>query len=277
MSTQHWKIDDLPWDQFDPALVDPNLIPIVKAAALVEYNASDYATYLCNVFADDPVFCQAAQEWAIEETQHGEALGLWAEKADPSFDFKTAFARYTTGYRINVEASASIRGSKSGELVARCVVETGTSSYYAALGNAVREPVLKKICRHIAADEVHHYKMFYAFLEPQLKREKLSRVQRLKIALGRVAESEDDELSFAYFAANAPADAVYDRSTYTKAYQSRAYALYQTDHAEHIVTLVSRACGFKLSGKWRKPLGFIARHLIRASARRAESANRKAA
>ena len=33
-------------------------------------------------------------------------------------------------------ASRSVRGSRAGELVARCIVETGTSSYYAALGEA---------------------------------------------------------------------------------------------------------------------------------------------
>ncbi|MFX8477729.1 hypothetical protein ABTL82_19965, partial [Acinetobacter baumannii] len=33
----HWKIADLPWDQFDPARVEPELLAIIKAAALVEY------------------------------------------------------------------------------------------------------------------------------------------------------------------------------------------------------------------------------------------------
>ena len=34
---------------------------IIKAAALVEYNGRDYATYLCNVFNDDPEFQQVAR------------------------------------------------------------------------------------------------------------------------------------------------------------------------------------------------------------------------
>ena len=55
----------------------------------------------------------------------------------------------------------SSRGSRCGELVARCIVETGTSSYDTALMDAVEEPVLKEICRNIAADELRHYKLFY--------------------------------------------------------------------------------------------------------------------
>ena len=27
-----WTLDDIPWDRFEPAKVDPDLVPIVKAA-----------------------------------------------------------------------------------------------------------------------------------------------------------------------------------------------------------------------------------------------------
>ena len=53
MST-HWSVDDIPWDDFRADLVDKELVKIVKAAALVESNADDYASYLCNVFHGDP-------------------------------------------------------------------------------------------------------------------------------------------------------------------------------------------------------------------------------
>ena len=56
MANRHWTLDDLPWDQFDASKVDPEVLKIVKAAAMVEYNGRDYATYLCNVFHDDPEF-----------------------------------------------------------------------------------------------------------------------------------------------------------------------------------------------------------------------------
>ena len=53
-----------------------------------------------------------------------------------------------------------MRGSRAGELLARCVVESGTCSYYAALRDATREPVLRQICHHIAQDEARHYRLF---------------------------------------------------------------------------------------------------------------------
>src|SRR3546814_10807234 len=96
----------------------------------------------------------------------------------------------------------------------RCALVTGvqtcalpiSSSYYSALMNAIEEPVLKEVCRRIALDEVRHYKLFYTHLERYLAREGLGRWRRLRVGLGRVGEAEDDELAYAYYAANAPLD-----------------------------------------------------------------------
>jgi len=41
-----WTLDDIAWDRFDRTKVDPELLRIVKAASLVEYNGADYAQYL---------------------------------------------------------------------------------------------------------------------------------------------------------------------------------------------------------------------------------------
>ncbi|MCH8918767.1 MAG: hypothetical protein IIC52_12015 [Proteobacteria bacterium] len=79
----HWSPQDIPWESFDPARVDADIVKLVKAAAMVEKNSADYATYLCNVFAGDAAFQKAARHWAREEVQHGDVLGRWAEMADP--------------------------------------------------------------------------------------------------------------------------------------------------------------------------------------------------
>src|SRR5690348_15506929 len=166
-----WTLADIPWDRFDPQEVDPELLRIVKAASLVEQNGADYTRYLCNVFADDAEFQAVARRWGAEEIQHGKALGRWARLADPTFDHAAASARFTAGFRVDVDARASVRGSRAGELVARCIVETGTSSYYTALAEASGEPVLQAICKRIAADEWRHYKLFYTHLKRYLVRE----------------------------------------------------------------------------------------------------------
>src|SRR5712671_7122695 len=92
---QGWTMDDIHWFLFDPSKVTPPLLSAVKAAALVEYNAPDYVTYLKRVFADSGLSTIASLElWGQEETQHGRALGRWAEMADSSFRLEEAFARF---------------------------------------------------------------------------------------------------------------------------------------------------------------------------------------
>ena len=142
---ERWALDDIAWERFDRAQLDPEIASLAKAAALVEYNGGAYARHLCRVFDDDPAFQESARRWGAEEVQHGEALGRWAEMADPKFDFAAAFARFQAGYRCDFDCNRSRRGSRSGEMVARCIVETATSSYYSALRDAAEEPVLKQI------------------------------------------------------------------------------------------------------------------------------------
>jgi rubrerythrin len=250
MSDAHWDMADLPWDQFDSRKLDPDTLKVVKAASLVEYGASNYGHYLCNVFSGDPLFQQAARNWATEEVRHGEALGRYAETADPTFNLGEAFARFRAGYSFDIEATKSVRGSRSGELIARCIVETGTSSYYTAIADMTDEPLLNAICRRIAADELRHYKLFYTHLKRYLDRESLTRFERLRIGLGRMRESEDDELAYAYYAANTPGDTVYSREEYAKAYMARAYHFYKPEHVDRIVAMVFKVCGLKPRSIW---------------------------
>ena len=270
MTGKHWTLDDIPWDRFDPGKVDPDILKIVKAAAMVEYNGGDYATYLCNVFGDDPEFQDVARTWAAEEIQHGLALGRWAEMADPSFDFQAGFKRFVAGYRLPLEARESVRGSRAGELVARCIVEVGTSSYYSALGAATQEPVLRAICRAIAGDEFRHYKLFYTYLKRYLEKERIGRLRRLMVALGRIGESEDDELAYAYYAANADPAQPYERKRWSRAYAARAFAHYRRSHVERGIAMTFKAAGLN-------PQGRLARLASRAAYRFLKSRQRRLA
>ncbi|WPB85820.1 acyl-ACP desaturase [Sediminicoccus rosea] len=246
---KHWHIEQIAWDSFDPSKVEPEVIPLVKAAAMVERNGDDYAAYLKSVFHDDPDFQAAADNWAVEENQHGDALGRWAMLADPSFQYMESFARYRAGYKIDVKADASIRGSRTGELIARCMVETGTSSYYTALGEASEEPVLKQVCRLIAADEYRHFKLFYDHMKRYLARENLSFPRRLRVALGRVGETEDDELAFAFHCSNDPPGVAYEHARCSAGYMGRAMGYYRYHHIERSMGMIFKAIGLEPRGR----------------------------
>ncbi len=265
---KHWHIDQVAWDRFDLAKVDPAVIPLVKAAAMVERNGTDYALYLNRVFADDPDFRQAADYWAEEEVQHGDALGRWAGLADPAWDYQAAFARYRAGYHLPLDAEASVRGSRTGELIARCMVETGTSSYYTALGDATEEPALRQVCRLIAADEFRHYKLFYDHMRRYLSRERIGMLRRLRIAAGRVGESEDDELAYAWHCGNEAADLPYQHDRCSISYMAGAMAFYRFRHVERGMGMIFKAVGLPPRGRLSNLSAKSAWHLLQWRQRR---------
>lgn len=246
---KHWHLDQLEWENFDPSRVDPDMVAVVKAASVVERNGVDYAVYLNHVFSDDADFQAAADNWAIEEVQHGDALGRWAMLADPSWDYPAAFERYRSSYHIDLNASISVRGSRTGELIARCMVETGTSSFYSALADATDEPLLKSICKHIAADEYRHFKLFYDHMRRYLEREQLGTWARARIAIGRVTESEDDELASAYYTTNESPSRPYDRQRCIAGYMSRAMKSYRQKHIDRVTGMIFKTIGFRPHGR----------------------------
>ena len=266
--SDHWSPEELPWEAFDSERVEPNLIPLIKAASMVESNGRAYAAYLNRVFADDPQVCEMMNGWAHEEVQHGVVLGRWAKLADRDFDYDAALARFQAGYSIQTDVDASIRGSRTGEMIARCMVEVGTSSFYSALADRTGEPLLKAICKRIAADELRHYALFYRTMKRYLANERLNRFERIRIAFQRVLETEDDELAYAWFAANDDNSRAYDHRQAIRAYMREHYALYRPHHARRSMMMIFKAVGLKPTGYLSRFSSWVAITLIRARSRR---------
>jgi len=255
----NWTLNDIDWQAFDRSKVAPELVSLAKSACMVEHNGHDYARYLCEVFSDDAEFQKVAHLWAEEEVQHGKALRQWAELADPAFNFDESFKAFTDGYKLPVGGGGSVRGSRCGELIARCVVESGTSTYYTAISEYTDEPVLKQICAHIAADEFRHYKLFYTHLKRYLEKEKLGAFKRFAVALGRITESEDDELSYAFYTAHRGKDTQekYDRKRSARRYLAAVARVYRKDHIERLVAMVLKAVGLKPNGWLGRASGWL--------------------
>ncbi|MBX3724586.1 MAG: ferritin-like domain-containing protein [Xanthomonadales bacterium] len=245
-----WTPEDIDWSAFDPHRVDATQLAAVKAAALVEFNADDYVDYLGRVFADAPDVLALIRQWGEDERRHGLVLGRWAVLADPSFDFEAAMARFREGYRIHPDAAASVRGSRAGEMIARCIVECGTSSFYSSLRDAGTEPVLRDVAGRIARDEFSHYRLFHALYQRYAPADRVGLLRRLRIALGRVSEADDDELAYAWWSANvAPSGQPYERTACFRAQQRAALAGFRKDHVRRAVHMIARAVGLRPQGR----------------------------
>src|SRR5262249_14326168 len=134
-----------------------------------------------------------------------------------------------------------------------------------AIKEGSEEPVLREICRRIAADELRHYKLFYANLQRYLEAENITSWGRVRIAAGRLYETEDDELAFAYYAANEGADDAadpYDRRRSIRAYVARAYSFYRPHHVDRGMAMIFKAVGLDPQGKLQRAAATLAWRFI---------------
>jgi len=215
-----WTVDDIPYDAVDAALMrdETELFYIIASASFIEITSDLYTRNLIEFYhGDDAIADWLANYWEQEEVQHGIALKRYVEAAWPDFDWEKAYNGFLEEYGAlcNLENLAE---NRSLEMVARCVVETGTSSFYRTLSEAAPEPVLKQITANISADEVRHYKYFYHYFLHYRDRERPSRLAVLRQLWRRGAgvKAEDAYVAFKHSFLTRNPGAVFTEAEYDK-------------------------------------------------------------
>ena len=174
---------------------------------------------------------------------------------------------FVAGHPIDTDASDSVRGSRCGEMVARCIVEVGTSAYYSVLRDVAEEPVFKAICKQIAGDEFRHYKLFYSTMKRYRDIEGVGRLSRARVAFGRLFESTDDELCYAYHCGASEPDP-YVRRRAALAYAARTLPLYRRDHVQRGVGMALKSIGIKPQSRLGRIIGAVTWYALRLYVRR---------
>ena len=173
---QRWSLDDIPWHEIRHEAVTQSkaFFFLVASASLMESATDLYTENLIEFFAgDDEIAFWLEHYWLPEELQHGRALRRYVETVWPQFDWEPAFRGFVEEFRPFCDVD--LESARGLEMASRCVVETGTASYYTTLARASPEPVLALLARRIAEDEVRHYKHFYRFFRKYREIENPSR------------------------------------------------------------------------------------------------------
>ncbi len=129
------------------------------------------------------------------------------------------------------------------------MVETGTSSYYTALADATRRAGAGTGVPADRADEYRHFKLFYDHMQRYLARERISVLSRLRIAAGRITETEDDELAYAFHCGNEPVGVPYQHERCMAGYMGRAMGFYRYNHIERSIRMILKAVGLPPGGR----------------------------
>lgn len=193
---RHWSLDDIPWPQIrrDGVAQSEALYYLVASASLMESATDLYTANLIEYFADDEeVTGWLEHHWLPEELQHGRALRRYVETAWPDFPWQRVREAFVAEFRPFCDAA--LEASRGREMASRCVVETGTATYYTTLSRASPDPVLAQLTRRIVADEVRHYKHFYRYFRRYRAAERLGRAATVP-ALWRRLKMTGGEDSF---------------------------------------------------------------------------------
>jgi len=191
---RHWSLEDIPWHaiQHDAVARNKAFFYLVASASLMESATDLYTENLIDFFVDDKeVTSWLEHYWLPEELQHGRALRRYVEIAWPEFDWEPAFRRFVEEFRPFCDVA--LEAARSLEMASRCVVETGTASYYTTLSRGSPEPVLSVLTRRIVEDEVRHYKHFYRFFRKYRGMESPSRAAVVPALWRRLRMSGRDD------------------------------------------------------------------------------------
>ncbi|AIY42766.1 hypothetical protein LT85_3608 [Collimonas arenae] len=195
----HWKIADLDFSKINIAQVRPdeNLFYLVACASFVESGSDLYTQNLVDYYGDEPeISSWLREQWEVEELQHGQALRAYVEHIWPEFDWQTAYGNFLEEYSGYCKVEL-LEPSKGLEMVARCVVEAGTATFYSALSRGTDEPVLKDLTSRIAKDEVNHYKHFFHYFRRFRQNEGLRRHRIFGALRRRTMEMKNEDAACA--------------------------------------------------------------------------------
>lgn len=190
-----WHYDSLPYDEIErERIVDDQLMFYALAtASFIEITSDLYTRNLVDFFADRSDIREWLDGgWEPEELQHGHALRRYVMQVWPDFDWDTVYQGFFDDYSTCCTAEA-LGETRPLELVRRCIVETGTCSYYEMLRRASPCPVLTQLTSNIRSDEASHYKHFFDYFRSYDYEDVPTRRQIMGAIIERIREIEGED------------------------------------------------------------------------------------
>lgn len=269
-SALRWHHEALPWEAIDRKAVrdDRFLFYLLTTASFVEITTDLYTRNLIDYYSgDEEIQDWLAGGWEPEEMQHGRALRRYVGAVWPEFDWDATYRGFFEEYRecCKVELLGPTRAL---EMARRCIVETGTCSYYTMIQNLAPCPVLAELAGNIRTDEAGHYRHFHGYFKRYREAERPPRPAIMKALWQRIREIDGEDAYIAYkhvWLATNPGHPFGDREyrRFTRTILNRAATHYPFRMAAHMAT---RPLGFghKTQRRVSSTLGAGAHFVARA-------------
>ena len=200
----HWDYrKDIDYGSIDIAKIKENrfLFHLLAIASFIEIASETYAKNLSAYYHENAeAVAWINGTWEKEELQHGEALKAYVSRVWPEFPWQKAYSRFLALYLPLCNLGA-LQPTKGLEMVARMIVETGTSTMYRAFeeyGKSLGEPVFAHLSHLIYKDEVNHYSHFNRYFNHYNRSENSGRKKILKVIVQRLKEAGNEDIEIAF-------------------------------------------------------------------------------
>jgi len=198
-----WHYEDIDYNLVNKEAIKniDFLFYLITSASFIEITSDVYEKNLAQFYKDNQTLVGWLENvWEPEELQHGKALKKFVNTVWPEFNWERAYERFKKYYLPHCTLD-EFQPTKAKEMLARMVVETGTSTFYKALENYSKDidtPILAQIAHNISKDEVYHYEKFEEGYRFYNNEEKLGRDDIIKVIYDRLKEvdGEDGRLAF---------------------------------------------------------------------------------
>jgi rubrerythrin len=198
---------DIKYDKINTDLIKDNkyLFKNLVIASFIEITSDVYDMNLSKFYeGDEETVNWLNNTWEKEEIQHGDSLKKYINTVWPEFDWDKHYKIFRNNYLPFCKVEY-LEDSRAKEMIARMVVETGTSTLYKAIANyakEINEPVLEDLALKISKDEVYHFEMFEKVFKKYKKEENLSKTDIIKVLYDRLKEINNEDIKIAFYAVN---------------------------------------------------------------------------
>lgn len=169
-----WSMEsDIPWHAIEKDRVGKEEVAFVKANALIEWTAVDATESFIRDFNHDADFLSFVSIWYYEEMKHFLALKRYVEAFGEEIDEAECGKM-----KLPVQPA-----SPANILTVHCIGEFRLALWYNSLRKAFKEPVLQRIYKLIAEDEIRHGMCYYRYLKKLLSDQPRELVTVFKAAL----------------------------------------------------------------------------------------------
>jgi len=150
-----WQLSaDIPFDDIDPSLLTPQWISDLRQICLTELSALYATEMFIRDFYADIDFCSFISVWFYEEMKHHLVLRKYLERCGETFD-----EQELPKLRLTFEPGPAIE-----TLTMHYCGEQRLAHWYTAFSEHAPEPVLRKIFKILAADELRHAACYAKYL-----------------------------------------------------------------------------------------------------------------